>query len=95
MSQHTHPAPDPDVIDVLRAWILENNPAVGRIGDDDDLIDTRALDSLQFMRFVYFLEEVFGREIRLEESVLRNLRSLSAICRHFEAGQWAREASHA
>lgn len=83
------------VIDTLRAWIVENNPTVGRIGDDDDLIDTRALDSLQFMRFVYFLEELFDREIRLEESVLRNLRSLSAICRHFNADQWATETSHA
>ncbi len=71
-------------IDLLRGWILKNSPKVQSIGDEDDLIESRALDSLSFMRFVYFIEEVFSREVVLDESVAQNFRSLAAVCRHFK-----------
>lgn len=83
-------------IDRLRGWIAEHNPDAGPVGDDDDLIDTRILDSLRFMRFIYFVEEVFEREVKLDESVTRNFRTLAAICSHFkQGGQPPLEESHA
>jgi acyl carrier protein len=53
------------VVDRLRAWLRQRNPALGD-GDldlDRDLIDTRALDSLSSLDFILFIEELAGCEI--------------------------------
>ncbi len=71
-------------IDLLRNWILQNRPNVRSVGDEDELIESRVLDSFSLLEFVFFVEEVFGREIVLDESVARNFRSLAAICRCFK-----------
>ena len=73
-------------IDLLRNWILQNRPNVRSVGDEDELIESRVLDSFALLEFVLFVEEVFGREIVLDESVARNFRSLGAICRCFKPG---------
>ncbi len=73
-------------IDLLRNWILEKRPNVESVGDEDELIESRVLDSFALLEFVYFAEEIFGREIVLNESVARNFRTLAAICRYFKKG---------
>lgn len=73
-------------IDLLRNWILHNRPNVRTVGDEDELIDSRVLDSFALLEFVSFVEEVFGREIVLDESVSTNFRSLAAVCRCFKIG---------
>jgi len=73
-------------IDLLRNWILRNRPNVRSVGDDDELIESRILDSFALLEFVFFVEEVFGREIVIDESVARNFRTLASICRHFKEG---------
>lgn len=73
-------------LDLLRNWILANRPNVASVGDDDELIESRVLDSFALIEFVYFVEEVFGREVVLDESVARNFRTLSAVCRYFKMG---------
>ncbi len=73
-------------IDLLRNWILQHRPNVRGVGDDDELIESRILDSFALLEFVFFVEEVFGREIVLDESVARNFRTLSSVCRHFKEG---------
>jgi acyl carrier protein len=82
-------------IDLLRDWILKNSPKIQSVEDDDDLIESRALDSLAFMRFVYFIEEVFDREVVLDESVAQNFRTLAAVCRHFKSDKNDFEARNA
>jgi acyl carrier protein len=78
----------------LRSWILENNPAIQSIGDDDELIDSRVLNSFAFLQFVYYIEEVFGQEVVLDEKSVGNFRSLASVCRHFKANQEG-ETQHA
>lgn len=73
-------------IDLLRNWILRNRPNVRSVADEDELIESRVLDSFALIEFVFFVEEVFGREIVLDESVAKNFRSLAAICRCFKVG---------
>ena len=80
-------------IHLLRRWILENSPGVQAVGDDDELIDSRVLNSFAFLQFIYYIEEVFGQEVVLDESAMQNFRSLSAICRHF--GVPAKQVQHA
>ena len=78
----------------LRNWILENNPAIQSVGDEDELIDSRVLNSFAFLQFVYFVEEVFGQEVVLDESTMGNFRSLAAVCRNFKVTTEG-EAQHA
>jgi acyl carrier protein len=73
-------------IDLLRNWILERRPEVRCVGDEDELIESRILDSFALLEFVFFVEEVFGREIVLDESVAKNFRTLASTCRHFKEG---------
>lgn len=73
-------------IDLLRNWILRNHPNVRSVGDEEELIESRVLDSFALTEFVFFVEEVFGREILLDESVAKNFRTLTAICRAFKMG---------
>jgi acyl carrier protein len=82
-------------IDLLRNWILSQNPKIQSVGDEDELIESRVLDSFAFLQFVLYIEEVFGREVVLDESVSRNFRTLAAICRHFKMGNGNAEARHA
>lgn len=72
-------------IDLLRNWILTNRPAVQSLDDRTELIESRVLDSFALMQFVFFVEEVFGREVVLDESVAQNFRTLESICRYFKA----------
>jgi acyl carrier protein len=73
-------------IDLLRNWIRERRPEVGCVCDEDELIESRILDSFALLEFVFFVEEVFGREIVLDESVAKNFRTLASICRLFKEG---------
>jgi acyl carrier protein len=73
-------------IDQLREWIVQKSAREIAIGDDDDLIESRLLDSLAFLEFVYVVEEVFGREVILDDSVAEHFRTLAAVCRHFKTG---------
>ena len=81
-------------IDLLRNWIQENSPKPVSVKDDDELIESQILDSFAFIQFVYYLEEVFGREIVLDESIASNFSTLAAICRHFKGGAIPAEACH-
>lgn len=79
-------------IEQLRNWIAENTTAARIVDDDEDLFESHALDSLSFVQFIYFLEEVFDIEIVLDENIADNFRSLSAICRYFNVGSRTAEA---
>jgi len=82
-------------IDLLRNWILSQNPKVQSVGDEDELIESRVLDSFALLQFVLYIEEVFGREIVLDESIARNFRTLASICRYFKMGGNNVEVRHA
>lgn len=81
-------------IDLLRNWIQENSPKPVSVDDDDELIESQILDSFAFIQFVYYLEEVFGREIVLDESIASNFSTLTTICRHFKGGAIPAGARH-
>jgi len=51
--------------------------------DHFDLIENRVIDSLRFMEFLYFLQEVTGRDIKLDGLTLDHFRTLHAIRTNF------------
>ncbi len=66
-------------IERVRAWLLERRPDLQTIDLDTDLIETRVIDSLSFLEFVFFLEELTGRELQAALQTVASFRTLRAI----------------
>lgn len=71
---------DDQRIGEVRKWLLRERPDIKDIDLDTDLIDNRILDSVTFINFVYFMEELTGKRIPLASgtaaSSLRTLRTI-------------------
>ena len=71
-----------EVIATMRVWLLAR-PACGgdsgAIGEDTDIIEMRALDSLDLVEFILFLEAQSGRPILVETLEPAQLRTLATI----------------
>ena len=63
----------------LKDWILKRNPEYSDIPMDLDLIESRMIDSLSFVEFIFLLEQVSDRTIDMETLDLEDFRRLSAI----------------
>ncbi|MEU0742264.1 acyl carrier protein [Streptomyces sp. NPDC006134] len=75
-----------DVTKPIVDWLLERNPTVEHIPDDLDLIESRLIDSLGFMEFVLLLEDLIGRELRLDQIDVDQFRTLRSLTEHFLKG---------
>jgi acyl carrier protein len=73
-------------IDEVRAFIVERNPQLDSLGMDDDLIDSRAIDSLAFVDFIFFLEQLGGQPIDPEELGVDDFRTLRVMEKRFLGG---------
>lgn len=74
-------------IDDVKKWLLRERPDIKEIGLDTDLIDNRILDSVTFINFVYFMEELTGKRIPLASGTAANsLRTLRMIQTNFLGG---------
>jgi len=71
-----------DMMEHVRSWLMARKPETIEIGLDDDLIDTRVIDSLAFVEFVLFIEELLGHEIMITDSSVAALRTLRGIHDH-------------
>ncbi|MFE3760149.1 acyl carrier protein [Streptomyces sp. NPDC059104] len=67
-------------------WLLEHNPTVEEIPEDLDLIENRLIDSLGFMEFILLLEDLIGRELRLDQIDVNEFRTLRSLSDHFLKG---------
>jgi acyl carrier protein len=67
----------------IRNWFSARLPNAFEIALDFDLIEHRAIDSLQFMEFLMLLEQLAGREIPVEEMTIDKFRTLGAILETF------------
>ena len=68
-----------DPMHEVREFILGRNPKIGPLPDDLDLIDSRAINSLAFVEFIFLLEEQTGESIDPEDLDLDDFRTLKAI----------------
>jgi acyl carrier protein len=73
-------------INEVRNWVLAKHADRQDIGTDEDLIETRLVDSLSFVEFIFVIEQASGIEIDLETLDLDDLRTLAAIEKRFFAG---------
>jgi acyl carrier protein len=63
--------------------MLANASGLESIDLDTDIIENRLIDSLQFVSFLLFIEEVRGQEIPEAEVKLDSLRTLRSIRDNF------------
>lgn len=76
----------------ISEWIASKNPGLDReITPTEDLIEGRLIDSLDFLEFIYLLENVSGQPIDLTEVTVDDFRTLDRIQERFlaPAGQGA------
>ena len=66
-------------LQAVKNWLLAKNPKVEDIPLDLDLVENRLVDSLAFMDFVFFLEELVERELDTEVESVENFRTLRKI----------------
>ena len=74
-----------EVIETLRQWLLGKNRGLDHItlDEDTDIIATRALESLELVEFILFLEQQSGRTILVEALDPGDLRTLHRIYQAF------------
>ncbi|WP_346776460.1 4'-phosphopantetheinyl transferase superfamily protein [Streptomyces sp. HNM0574] len=70
-------------IDDVRKWILGRNPDRDSLSADENLIESRLVDSLSFVELVYAIEGAGGIEIDLDAIDLQDFRTLAAIEKAF------------
>ena len=66
-------------LEAVKKWLLARKPEYRDLELDLDLIESRVLDSLSFLEFVFFLEEITGREIKVTAEVVESFRTLRTI----------------
>jgi acyl carrier protein len=63
------------------AWLRRRHPEAGEIGPEDDLIDSRLIDSLGFLEFIVLIERLSGRPVDLGTLDVDDFRTLRRIDR--------------
>ena len=63
----------------VKRWLLSKKPALGDIDMDLDLITGRVIDSLGFIDFVFFLEQLTGRELQTDAESVKSFRTLRSL----------------
>jgi acyl carrier protein len=67
----------------VRSWILERNPDLTDLDPDTDIIQTRIVNSLQFVELVLYVEELRGVMLQSDEVDFDAFRTLKSIEKNF------------
>ena len=66
-------------LESVKRWLLAKKPDLGDIDLDLDLIANRVIDSLRFIDFVFFLEQLTGRELQMDAESVKAFRTLRSL----------------
>jgi len=64
-------------------WLKERKPELNEISLDQNLMNTGALDSLQFVSFLMFIEQLREKKIPQEEVIPDNFLTINEIMNTF------------
>ncbi|WP_431947435.1 phosphopantetheine-binding protein [Micromonospora marina] len=70
-------------IEAVVKYLKDRHPEIGALDPDQDLIDSRILDSLAFVEFIVKLEEITGAQIDVDSLTRDDIRTLRRIERRF------------
>jgi acyl carrier protein len=68
-------------------FLMQDHPEIQHIAPDQDLIDSRILDSLRFMNFIFLLEELTGEQFEVDRISVDDFRSIARIESRFLKGE--------
>ena len=66
-------------IENIRQYIVQKHNGVCQFSDHDDIIENRLIDSLQFVEFILYIEEMSGTAIDMESLNIDDFRTISSI----------------
>ncbi len=72
-----------DKINEVRQWLLSKNKFISDIPLDLDLIENDVVDSLSFVEYVLVIEEISGKEVVVDDTVLEKVRTLEGVQLHY------------
>lgn len=87
MTAHAPAVQRSESLQTLEAFLREDHPELTEIGMDQDLIDSRILDSLRFMNFLFLLEELTGVPFEIDRIAVDDFRTLRTIEQRFLMGE--------
>lgn len=66
-------------------FIKRKHPELTEVDPDIDLVETRLVDSLSFVEFVFLIQHLSGEQIDLDSIDLADFRTLNRIDKRFFA----------
>lgn len=66
-------------INEVRQWLLSKKKYLSDIPLDLDLIENDVVDSLSFVEYVLVIEEISGKEVVVDDTVLDKVRTLARV----------------
>lgn len=70
-------------IENIRQYVAQKQGGSCQVGDHDDIIENRLIDSLQFVEFILYIEEQSGTAIDKESLNIEDFRTISSIEKAF------------
>ena len=76
-------------VEKVRDWILGRHAERDHLDPDENLIESRLVDSLSFIELIYVIESASGVEIDFDAIDLQDFQTLNSIDKAFFAGSAA------
>ncbi|MDQ3402880.1 MAG: acyl carrier protein [Actinomycetota bacterium] len=67
-------------------FVLGKHPELTELGGDVDLIESRLIDSLSFVEFVFLIEQLSGKSIPIDTIDIADVRTLNRIGERYFGG---------
>ena len=71
----------------IAEWVQSRHKQPVVITDSVDLIETRLINSLDFLEFLLFLEDLSGKELTMDRIGVDKLRTIDSIMHHYFAAE--------
>lgn len=68
-----------DKTNEVKQWLLSKKKYLSDIPFDLDLIENDVVDSLSFVEYVLVIEEISGKEVVVDDTVLDKVRTLAQV----------------
>lgn len=75
----------PDILNYLASWLLklDRNAEIDSIDPDEDIVESGLIDSLEFVNFLFIIEEKRGAEIPASRLKLEKFKTLNSIVANY------------
>jgi uncharacterized protein (TIGR03083 family) len=70
-------------LDQIKSWVLSRHPGLTDLDPDLDIVESRLIDSLTFVDFVFYVEQVSGQPIEMDGLNVDDFRTLRRIAERY------------